>query len=74
MERPIKKKYNNDTVTVTWEPSKCIHCGDCKNGLPEVFKPSERPWVKIEGASSEAIVEQVKKCPSGALGYFYNAR
>ncbi|MFT7546150.1 MAG: putative Fe-S cluster protein YjdI, partial [Gammaproteobacteria bacterium] len=33
----------------------------------EVFKPKERPWIQPENASKEQIIEQVKKCPSGAL-------
>jgi len=37
-----------------------------------VFNPMERPWIKMENAPSERIVEQVKKCPSGALSFYYN--
>ncbi len=72
MEHHIKKQYSNSTVTITWEPSKCIHCGICKKGLPDVFKPTEKSWIQLGDTNSEAIVEQVKKCPSGALGFYYN--
>ena len=64
------KEYTNGEVTVTWEPEKCIHSAICVKGLPDVFKPNEKPWVKIDAASTEAIVNQVKQCPSGALGYY----
>jgi uncharacterized Fe-S cluster protein YjdI len=37
-----------------------------------VFNPKERPWIKIEGASTERIIEQVRQCPSGALSYYFN--
>jgi len=37
-----------------------------------VFNPNEKPWIKMDGASTERIIEQVKKCPSGALSYFMN--
>ncbi|WP_194774614.1 (4Fe-4S)-binding protein [Pararhodonellum marinum] len=67
-----KKTYTNGEVTITWEAEKCIHSANCVNGLPEVFQADARPWIKPEGAPTEAIVEQVKQCPSGALGYFYN--
>lgn len=67
-----KKSYSNGEVTVTWEPSKCTHSGNCVRGLGQVFKPKEQPWIKIDAASSEDIINQVKKCPSGALGYFLN--
>lgn len=66
------KKYTNGIITITWEPTKCIHSAICKNGLPGVFKPMERPWIQMDETESEQIVEQVKQCPSGALGYFYN--
>jgi uncharacterized Fe-S cluster protein YjdI len=65
----IKKRYSNDEVTVIWQPDRCIHSGICVNGLPEVFDSQKRPWVTIQGATTERIIEQVKHCPSGALSY-----
>jgi uncharacterized Fe-S cluster protein YjdI len=41
-------------------------------GLPEVFDPRGKPWVKINSASTEVIIDQVKKCPSAALSFFMN--
>jgi uncharacterized Fe-S cluster protein YjdI len=32
----------------------------------------ERPWIKPESSTTERIVEQVKKCPSGALSFYMN--
>ncbi len=69
MDRKISKKYSNGEVTVVWQPHLCIHSAICFNGLPEVFNPRERPWVKIDQASTERIIDQVKQCPSGALSY-----
>ncbi|SDB53539.1 Uncharacterized Fe-S cluster protein YjdI [Flavobacteriaceae bacterium MAR_2010_188] len=60
-------EYSNDDITVLWKPDLCIHSGICYRGLPEVFKPKERPWIKVEASTSERIASQVKKCPSGAL-------
>jgi len=65
--KEIIKKYSNGKVTVVWQPVKCIHSKKCFHGLPQVFDPSNRPWVNIEGDNSAAIVDQVKLCPSGAL-------
>lgn len=65
-------KYTNDEVTVVWKPKVCIHSTICWKGLIEVFNPKERPWVKMGGASTERIIEQVRKCPSGALSYYLN--
>ena len=64
--------YTNDEVTVVWKPKLCIHSTLCWKGLIDVFNPRERPWVKINGAATERIIEQVKQCPSGALSYFMN--
>ena len=66
------KEYSNGEVTVTWEPEKCIHSAICVTGLAVVFQPKEKPWIKIDAASTDAIVKQVKACPSGALGYYMN--
>ncbi len=65
-------KYTNDEVTVVWKPKACIHSTICWKGLIEVFNPKERPWVKMDGATTEKIIEQVRQCPSGALSYYLN--
>lgn len=67
-----KMKYTNGEVTFVWKPDLCIHSGNCARGLPEVFNPRAKPWINMDGASTEKIIEQVKKCPSGALSYFMN--
>ncbi|MEY8848070.1 (4Fe-4S)-binding protein [Psychroserpens sp. XS_ASV72] len=66
------KEYTNDEVTIVWKPEICIHSGICVKGLGEVFKPKEKPWIKIDAASTEALIKQVKACPSGALSYYMN--
>ena len=73
--KEITKKYTNGEVTIVWKPDVCIHSTICwkgATGLSSVFNPAERPWIKPEGASTEKIIEQVKKCPSGALSFFMN--
>jgi uncharacterized Fe-S cluster protein YjdI len=65
-------KYSNGVVTIVWQPERCIHSGNCVRGLPEVFKPKEKPWITPENSTTEKIIQQVKKCPSGALSYFMN--
>lgn len=74
--KDITKKYTNGEVTIVWQPSACIHSTICWKGatrLLSVFNPAERPWIKPEGADTARIIEQVKKCPSGALSYYMNA-
>jgi uncharacterized Fe-S cluster protein YjdI len=60
-------KYTNGETTVVWQPKLCIHSTNCWKGLIEVFNPRARPWVNMNGSSTERIIEQVSKCPSGAL-------
>lgn len=69
MEQEKTIAYSNDDLTVLWKPQLCIHSKHCWKELGDVFKPSERPWVNMKGASSRLIREQVDKCPSGALSY-----
>jgi len=38
-------------------------------GLPSVFNVSKKPWIDVNGAVVDAIIERVKRCPSGALTY-----
>jgi putative redox protein len=72
-ETEKKIKYPNDEITVVWKPEFCQHSTRCWKQLPEVFDPKEKHWIKADGASSERIIEQLKKCPSGALTYYNNA-
>lgn len=65
-------KYTNNEITIVWKPHVCIHSKLCWKQLGDVFKPAERPWVKIDGADSQTIMAQVDKCPSGALSYYKN--
>lgn len=67
------RQYTNKEVTVLWKPEQCIHSKVCWTHLREVFDPFKRPWVNIEGATTDKIIEQVKRCPSGALSYYLNA-
>jgi len=66
------KEYSNGELTVVWQADKCIHSAKCVKGLPEVFNPNERPWIKAEAASTKALAEQVRQCPSAALTYYMN--
>lgn len=68
----MSKTYTKGGLTVVWKPDVCIHSTVCwkkSTGLPDVFNPKERPWITMEGAENERIIEQVKKCPSSALSY-----
>ena len=72
MSRPITTRYSNGEVTVIWRPEICEHSGICARGLPRVFDPRRRPWIVLAEATTDEIVAQVEKCPSGALSYERN--
>ena len=60
-------RYTNNNITVVWKPEVCKHSGRCVTQLPGVFNLQGHPWINMEGASTEAIDDQVNKCPTGAL-------
>ena len=68
----MKKEYKKGDLTIVWESEKCIHSAICAKGLPEVFKPSERPWIQTDNSELDVIKKQIDQCPSGALSYYDN--
>jgi putative redox protein len=60
-------RYSNDDITVVWKPDVCKHSGRCVTQLPGVFNLQQHPWINVKGASTEEIIAQVNKCPTGAL-------
>ncbi len=75
--KDISKTYSNGEITIVWKPSVCIHstlCWKGEKGLKSVFNPMEKPWIKPHGADTEAIIERVTGCPSGALSFYFNDR
>lgn len=69
MSEEKHKEYSNGEITVIWKPELCVHSGICVKHSPTVFRPKERPWIKIEAAASNEIMRTVEQCPSGALSY-----
>ena len=70
--KEVALEYSNGEVTVVWKPYVCMHAKYCWQELPVVFNPNTRPWINMVGTSTKQIIQQVERCPSGALSYFYN--
>jgi len=66
--------FSNDDIVVTFEPIRCIHAERCASELSEVFRTSVIPWIKLEGTQTDRIIEQIHRCPSGALKYYLNKK
>lgn len=69
-----KIEYSNGELTIIWQPDLCQHSGICVKTLPQVYNPKESPWVKIENATTDELIAQINKCPSGALSYRLNKK
>ncbi|MCB0705360.1 MAG: (4Fe-4S)-binding protein [Saprospiraceae bacterium] len=67
-----QREYTNGELTVVWKSEKCIHSANCVKGLPNVFNPEKKPWINVTAATTSELMDQVNKCPSGALSYYLN--
>ena len=67
-----RKEYVGKNVTILDNRKICSHAAECVNNLPSVFRENDRPWINSDAASPEAIIETIRKCPSGALSYSIN--
>jgi CDGSH-type Zn-finger protein len=70
---PARVDYRAPGITIHDDRALCAHAGKCTDGLPAVFKYGSEPWIDPTGASVAAIVETIRRCPSGALSYSLDA-
>ena len=70
--KSLTKKYSNGEVTIVWQNALCTHSANCVRGLANVFNTKASPWINATGATTQEIISQVQKCPSGALTFYMN--
>jgi len=64
-----RDRYAGRTITIFDNRALCAHAGYCTDGLKEVFRYGEEPWIAPDAAAVEKVIETIRKCPSGALSY-----
>jgi uncharacterized Fe-S cluster protein YjdI len=62
-----QRVYRNERIAVHWNPSRSVHSERCARGLPQVFQPDARPWLRVDEATADEIAAVVARCPYGAL-------
>lgn len=67
-------EYSAGAITIHDNRSICAHAGYCTDNLAVVFKYGSEPWIDPGGATSQAIIEAIRHCPSGALTYGVDGR
>ena len=65
----LGRAYAAPKVTVFYDRSRCRHYAECVRGLPQVFDPARRPWIRADLADADTVAEVVRRCPTGALHY-----
>jgi len=64
-----RETYRGRSIAIHDNRGICAHAGHCTDGLAAVFKYGAEPWIDPDGAKIEAIIETIRRCPSGALSY-----
>ena len=59
--------YKGSHVSISYDPDRCIHAGECVRGLPKVFNVEKDPWCQPGDVTYEEALPVIQRCPSGAL-------
>ncbi|HEX2718608.1 MAG TPA: (4Fe-4S)-binding protein [Gemmatimonadaceae bacterium] len=61
--------YATDEITVSFDPTRCIHAAECIRTAPAVFDSRRKRWIRPDLGTTDEIVTAVGRCPTGALSY-----
>ena len=64
-----RDSYAGAEITIHDNRGLCAHAGACTDGLAAVWRMNQEPWIDPDGAACEAVIETIRRCPSGALSY-----
>ena len=70
----LKNEFCNKDITVTYTPSICKLSGTCAKELSDVFSDSIIPWINLDYSETNKIINQIERCPSGALKFRFNKK
>ncbi|HEV3154546.1 MAG TPA: ferritin-like domain-containing protein [Candidatus Baltobacteraceae bacterium] len=62
-------RYDGKDISVLDNRGTCCHFGNCTDHLPAVFHHEGDVFVTPDGESAEKVIDIVRACPSGALGF-----
>jgi CDGSH-type Zn-finger protein len=61
------RAYQGAGITIHDNRTICSHAEHCIHDVPQVFRKGAMPWIDAGGSGAEAILDLVRRCPSGAL-------
>jgi CDGSH-type Zn-finger protein len=70
----VPERYEGPELTILDNRYLCAHVGACSDGLAEVFRYQQEPWIDPAAAPADRIREVIARCPSGALAYAQGGR
>lgn len=65
----VRRRFVGRHITIHDNRQLCAHAGVCTDRLASVFRSDEEPWIDADGAAVDAIIDTIRRCPSGALSY-----
>ena len=66
--------YPGKDLTIHDNRGVCSHAGYCTGNLPQVWRSGVEPWIDVNGAPKDEVIQVVRQCPSGALSYEESGR